>query len=445
MNYLLFVNTQDATAVDAQQGAAFLNGEISANYIWESSEGVTFSYQIASKPRLGSNATLDIGFSAKNPNLQNATTSVNRSLSVKEDEDGERKGFTYYFNPGVAIENIYATLDLNFYCKASKGANSKSITFSAHRLLSPFTSYEFKSPGTRNFEQFNKEIRGLKPDNLVLDDQKQIAIPIPSDCVTLSLQRSDATIWVDYNNVSFGSFSGARFKVASPSVRLATSTNSNMGGSKIIELITFGSTTSTATKAAASQSTKATVSASAKATATSAKTVKEGSICTSAGKITKVSTQSLVCAKIGSKLLWVSLSGSSSSESTTSSPSPSKKCTVSSNLLKSSVGSDTSQGFSMAALVFENLSDCNLSIAAVASFICPDGGALKPTNLVQSTGNFTLAPRQKLLMSSLRAIDRYFPLLSQQCFQLTGFKSNTVHIDTLYGGKIKSTVLTSTP
>ena len=435
---ILFLDSfQTVLAQDSQSGPKILNKQISVTYPWEISEGVKFTYRFANTPKLGTNALLDIDFSANIPNIQKATQSINQYM--RSVEDGEREGFVYYFNSPVSIENIYATLDLTFYCEHKKGGDAVS-RISVHRLLPPFTSYEFKSPGSRNFETFNKEIRGIKPENLLLDNLNQTSIPIPKSCVTLNLQRSSATIWVDYTNGWFVSYGGQRFKVTNPSSRLAVSSATNIG--EKVSLINFASVT-TPTAKASNNSSSNRVAAKPSSKSTPIKVVKEGSNCSPAGKITNVAGVSLVCAKVGSKLIWVSISGSTNTPSTPQPPTPSKSCSTNSSGLRSYVGTDSSQGINMTALIFENLTDCNLSVSATASFLCPDGGTLKSSNSVQSTGSFALSPKQKLSISL--SVTRYFPLLTQQCFQLTGFRSNNPQIDTFYGGPVRGLILTSTP
>ena len=172
--------------------------------------------------------------------------------------------------------------------------------------------------------------------------------------------------------------------------------------------------------------------------------VKNGAVCTSAGKVTTAAGITFVCAKVGSKLIWVSLSapGAKVSPTPTSRASQNVSCSLNSSLLKSYIGTDKSLDGNLTALVFENLSNCNLAISANASFICDDGGILKRKNLIQSVGNFALKPKQKMFISGL-STDRYFPQVSQQCFQLTGFK--TYSIDTHYGGQLGASVISSTP
>ena len=445
-SFIVFANTQAASAQETRSGAEIFSNENYSNYPWEISKGVKFSTKFLNTPKPGADAILDLGFIADDPDLQKATTSVNKYFRVVE--SGVREGFVYYFNTPISIENIYATLDLKFVCKGTKKVSVSS--FSVHRLVKPFTSYEYKTPGSRNFETFSKEIHGIKRENLIFDDKKQVSFPIPTDCVTLYLQNSNLTIWVDYTNADFVTYGSQRFKVTSPSSRLAVTSNSNTASNLQIFsdnsgfgniLMNFGTTVSSASK-----TTKTPVAVKPTLKSSKSTVVKEGAKCTTAGKITNASGNNLVCAKIGSKLIWVSLSGSGTSNSAapTPTPAPSKLCSTNSNLIRSYIGADSSQGANLTALVFENLSDCNLSVSATASFICPDGGTLKPSNALQSTGSFAVGPKQKMAITGL-SVTRYFPLLSQQCFQLTGFRTNNPQIDTFYGGPLRATILTSTP
>jgi len=436
-SHILAVNSNQALAQEFRSGAEVLNVEMSNAYPWEISEGVKFAYKFSTLPKPGTNAVLDVDFLAADPNLQKATTSVNTYNRVVE--SGIREGFVYYFNSPVTIENIYTTLDLTFYCESKKSAAANTTSVSIHRLVKPFTSYEYKTPGARTFETFNRDIHLIKPEQLVLDNQKQVSVSIPSDCLKLYLQRSLLTIWVDYTNPWFVSFNGQRYSVPNPSSRLSVSSSSNVNGSVL--LMNFGPASSSAPSSKV-KSTPTPTKSPTKPVVT--KVVKEGASCTPAGKITQASKINLVCAKVGTKLIWVALSSSSPSKSSSPTSIATKVCNTNSNSVRSYLGSDTSEGFSLAALVFENLSDCNLSISATATFICPDGGPLKPTNALQSTGSFALAPKQKLLITG-PYVNRYFPLVTQQCFQLTGVKTNNPSIDTYYRGPLRATVLTSTP
>jgi hypothetical protein len=203
---------------------------------------------------------------------------------------------------------------------------------------------------------------------------------------------------------------------------------------------------SSSAKNSSSKSSKTPAPTKTKGKSSSSKVIKDGSSCSTAGKITNVSGVNLVCAKIGSKMVWVSLSDSGVKTKPTPIPTTvapkGKSCSPDLSEVDSYIGADNSQGENLAALVFENLSECNLTVSVVASFICLDGGTLKPGNVIQSTGTFALRSKEKLLVTQ---VSRYFPLLPQQCFQLTGYRTNTARIDTFYGGSPRATVISSTP
>ncbi len=240
--------------------------------------------------------------------------------------------------------------------------------------------------------------------------------------------------------------------VLRPSVELLEITNEHLDIGGVADpvygdvVLIDGIKPSSSAKNSSSKSSKTPAPTKTKAKSSSSKVIKDGSSCSSAGKITSVSGVNLVCAKIGSKLVWVSLSDSGAKTKPTPRPTTiapkSKSCSPDSSEVESYIGADNSQGENLAALVFENLSECNLTLSVVASFICLDGGTLKPGNVIQSTGTFALRSKEKLLVTQ---VSRYFPLLSQQCFQLTGYRTNTARIDTFYGGSPRATVISSTP
>ncbi|MEN9325495.1 MAG: hypothetical protein RL414_1249 [Actinomycetota bacterium] len=118
-------------------------------------------------------------------------------------------------------------------------------------------------------------------------------------------------------------------------------------------------------------------------------------------------------------------------------------CTTDSRNVRASVGADNSQGANLTALVFQNLSNCNLSVSATAGFICPDGSALKLQNSIRSTGFFALKPKQTLYVSY--NVTSVFTLATQQCAFLTGYRTNMVVIDHFRQNPINVSVLTAMP
>jgi vacuolar-type H+-ATPase subunit H len=87
-----------------------------------------------------------------------------------------------------------------------------------------------------------------------------------------------------------------------------------------------------------------------------------------------------------------------------------------------SIGSDPSTG--VIALIYENPTPCDLVVRASAEFYCPRGKA--GNNTVISRGTFTLKAKTKLFVSLNP--QRYFPLVTLECAQLTGFTSNTISV-----------------
>ena len=87
-----------------------------------------------------------------------------------------------------------------------------------------------------------------------------------------------------------------------------------------------------------------------------------------------------------------------------------------------SIGGDPSTG--VIALIFENPTPCDLVVRASAEFYCPRGRA--GNNTVISKGTFSLKARAKLYVSLNP--QRYFPLVTLECAQLTGYTSNTISV-----------------
>jgi hypothetical protein len=87
-----------------------------------------------------------------------------------------------------------------------------------------------------------------------------------------------------------------------------------------------------------------------------------------------------------------------------------------------SIGGDPSTG--VIALIFENPTPCDVVVRASAEFYCPRGRA--GNNTVISQGTFSLKARAKLFVSLNP--QRYFPLVTLECAQLTGSTSNTISV-----------------
>jgi endonuclease III-like uncharacterized protein len=118
-------------------------------------------------------------------------------------------------------------------------------------------------------------------------------------------------------------------------------------------------------------------------------------------------------------------------------------CTTNSSNVRASVGTDNTQGDNLTSLIFQNLSNCNLSVSATATFICANGNIMKLQNSIRSSGLFTLKAKQLLYVSY--NVTSVFPMATQQCFSQTGFRSNLVWIDHWRENPINVVVLTSTP
>lgn len=121
-----------------------------------------------------------------------------------------------------------------------------------------------------------------------------------------------------------------------------------------------------------------------------------------------------------------------------------KNCSPSTSRVRASYGSVSMEGFNVSAYVFENMSDCNISISASVRFLCPNGGVLSESRAIFTTGIFPLSPKQKLGITSL-LVPRYFPQALQQCYQLTGYRSNLVFFSNFSNPDPQVLVLTSQP
>ena len=124
---------------------------------------------------------------------------------------------------------------------------------------------------------------------------------------------------------------------------------------------------------------------------------------------------------------------------------PMKTCSTNSGIVKAGLGSDSSQGAgNLIAFIFENTSECNLGISATVTVVCPSGGVLKLSNSIRTTGAFSLRGKESLAVTGLN-FNRYFPQALQQCFQLTGYSSNLVHLSNLVGPGPSVMITSATP
>jgi hypothetical protein len=134
---------------------------------------------------------------------------------------------------------------------------------------------------------------------------------------------------------------------------------------------------------------------------------------------------------------------SATSQNTTSNT-PKIVCSPSTSQVRAYFGSTLIDGLNMSSYIFENLSNCNISISATARFLCADGKVLKETNAIMSTGTLPLAPKQKLAVTNGGA-SKYFPQALQQCYQMTGYYSNLVFFSNFSNPNPSVLVLTSQP
>ena len=102
-------------------------------------------------------------------------------------------------------------------------------------------------------------------------------------------------------------------------------------------------------------------------------------------------------------------------------------CAIGNSKAFVSIGGDPSTG--VTALIFENPTQCDLVVRATAEFNCPGGVGGKRVTVI-SRGTFTLEARKKLFVGLNP--ERYFPLVTIECWQLTGKTSNTISVDNLH-------------
>ncbi len=97
-------------------------------------------------------------------------------------------------------------------------------------------------------------------------------------------------------------------------------------------------------------------------------------------------------------------------------------CAVGNSQAFVSIGGDPSTG--VIALIYENPGNCDLVVRASAEFYCPRGSG--GNNTVISRGTLTLKAQTKIFVSLNP--QRYFPLVTLECAQLTGYTSNTISV-----------------
>lgn len=178
--------------------------------------------------------------------------------------------------------------------------------------------------------------------------------------------------------------------------------------------------------------------------------IKLGDTCKSVGQTTSVNGSTLICTKSGSKLVWTKSSKGDSydaafanaflaeakrnaakiladAKAVANQISSPPNCSTSNSRAFASIGGDPSTG--LKALVYENPGQCELVVSASAVFFC-DGAGRKMSNVVTSTGTFSLKAGQTLLVSY--NISNYFPQVITDCRLLTRVASNLVNISTLH-------------
>jgi hypothetical protein len=189
--------------------------------------------------------------------------------------------------------------------------------------------------------------------------------------------------------------------------------------------------------------------------------VKAGSPCTKLNSSSSVAGYIYTCIKSGKKLVWGPgvkiqiydaafaeahlsqakdtaaqiLANAKEMANQISSP---PYCSTGNSRAYASIGSDPSTG--LRALVFENPGKCELLVRASAVFFC-DGAGRKMSNVVTSTGTFSLRAGQTQLVSY--NISYYFPQVLNDCYLLTRVSSNLVNISSIHRAPSVS-VLSST-
>lgn len=123
---------------------------------------------------------------------------------------------------------------------------------------------------------------------------------------------------------------------------------------------------------------------------------------------------------------------------------PTKSCSTKSGIVRATLGTDASRGENISAFIFENASDCKLAISATVTVVCPSGGVLMLSNSIRTTGSFSLQGKESLAISGLN-FSQYFPQALQQCFLLTGYKSNLVMLSDLVRPAPSVIILSATP
>ena len=189
--------------------------------------------------------------------------------------------------------------------------------------------------------------------------------------------------------------------------------------------------------------------------------VKAGSPCTKLNSSSSVAGYKYTCIKSGKKLVWgkgvkIEIYDAAFAEAHLSQAkdtaaqiianakevanqiSSPPYCSTGNSSAYASIGGDPSTG--LRALVFENPGKCELLVRASAVFFC-DGAGRKMSNVVTSTGTFSLRAGQTQLVSY--NISNYFPQVLNDCYLLTRVSSNLVNISSLHRAP-SVTVLSST-
>lgn len=415
---------------------------VKLTYPWEINDGAEYSVKFDSYPQQAKILNVNVGFTSKVPNVNKELSRIKKGELVYSTDGG-----IWAFSNDSEIQTMFAILNISVGCKLQNSNYNFSPNYSFFRLITGFDSYEFKSGGGISFKEWT-DARGIKSVNQRLDGQNQFSYLIPKDCTKLVL-RVESRLHVGYSGAMLYKYNGVIYNPPSSNVRPAVTENRwpeytifTFSTPKI--QVNASSTKTSKSLTSAKPTSKSTISAS-----TSGQTkVKEGGSCTQAGKISNISGENFVCGKVGSKLIWIAIASGVKPSKAPSASTATQTCSTDPKWLRATVGQDTisEPGFALSALIFENLSNCNLSISATASFICPDGGTLKLSNSILSTGNFPLAPREKLIISRPNQVSRFFPQATQQCYSLTGYRTNLVNINTYSNNnQIRSVILSSTP
>ena len=433
-----FTTNTEAVENSLDQNTFLEQKSLKLSYPYEVNDGAEFKFRFDALPQASKILNVDIDFDSKVPDLNKILSGIKNGDLVYATDD-----VVWAFDYDTEIQTMFALLDFQLGCKLLNGSYTYSPNYTFFRLINGFRSYDFKSGGGLSISEWIAA-RSLKAENIKFEGQNRISYLIPSNCANLLLQVS-AKLHVGYSGAWFYQYNGVRYKPTSTNVRPPVREN-RWPEYSIYTIAKVATSKATSTPKPTSKTQSTTTPASSE---TKSSSIKEGSSCSTAGKLISSGKTKFVCGKIANKLIWIEIKGGSdTTDAEKSSPTPSTKtkiCSTESKNIRSYVGSDnkTEPGFPLTALIFENLSDCNLSVSATASFLCPDGGALKLTNSIRSTGSFPIGPKQKLTISI--QINKYFPQAIQQCFLLTGYRPNVVQIDSYHNNAITTLILSSTP